>query len=285
MIKDNKKLYADLGLLLVAILWGTTFVVSKIILEKITPMYIISIRFFLAFVIISLVYNKKIKNINLYEFKGGLVIGIIFFIAFGSQLIALQYTNPGKQAFLAGAYVIIVPFLYWIINKRRPRTKSFLATFICLLGIGLLTIKGNNLSISYGDSLTLVSSAFFAAHIIAISYYIKKIEPVKIAIIQFGVVAILSFVFAIIFEPFPVNLDLSASLAILYLGVFCTGIAYFVQIVAQKYTEPTHVAILLSLEAVFGSILSVIVINEVFTIQMIFGCIAIFIAILVSELQ
>lgn len=276
--------YADLALLLVALLWGTTFSISKYAFTYFTPLYIMAIRFSLAFILMSIFFWKKISTIRKKDWIAGIVVGIIFYIAFVTQLIALQHTSAGKQAFLAGTYVVMAPFLFWIIYKKRPDTRTLLGAFICFLGIGLLTIN-TSLGMSFGDGLTLFSSLFFALHIMSNGYFVSKQDPVILATTQFGVVAVLSFITAIVFEPFPHNVALKGIIPVVYLGVFCTGVAYYLQTLAQKYTLSTHAAIILSLESVFGSVFSVVLLGDIFTIKMIIGCLAILIAILVIEVK
>ncbi|WZL72969.1 DMT family transporter [Clostridiaceae bacterium 35-E11] len=278
------RLYADLTLLVVAFLWGTTFVASKHALSYATPLFIIAIRFILAFIVLAVVFRKKIMVQQRSDLKGGIIVGTILYIAFVTQMIALQYTSAGKQAFLAGTYVVMAPFLYWLISKKKPDRRSFIGAVVCFVGIGLLTVN-TTFRMGFGDSLTLFSSLFFAAHIISTGYFAEKQDTIILTVVQFGAVAILSLISALVFEPFPTNLALNGIVSMVYLGLFCTCIAYFLQTVAQKYTISTHAAIILSLEAVFGSILSVILLGEAFTLKMVFGCIAIFAAILITELK
>lgn len=286
MEENNVKtrLYADLTLLVVALLWGTTFVASKHALNYATPLFIIAIRFVLAFMVMAVVFRKKIMAIQRSDLKGGLIVGTILYIAFVTRMIALQYTTAGKQAFLAGTYVVMAPFLYWLIAKKKPDIRSFIGAVVCFIGIGLLTLN-TTFRMSFGDSLTLVSSLFFAGHIISTGYFAEKQDTIILTVVQFGAVAILSIISALVFEPLPSNIALNGILSMIYLGLFCTCIAYFLQTVAQKYTLSTHAAIILSLEAVFGSTLSVILLGEAFTLKMVLGCIAIFAAILITELK
>lgn len=284
MKKQMTSLKADIVLFIVALLWGTTFVMSKFSLEQIPPLTIISMRFILAVVLMTFLFYKEVKTITISDLKGGIIVGVVLFLAFALQLTALKYTEPGKQAFLAATYVIFVPFIVWFITKKSPDHRSFFGAFTCFVGIALLTLKGG-FYISFGDTLTLISSIFFGLHIITTERYVKKSTPVKIAIIQFTTVAILSTASALIFETFPTGVKPSVWLGILYLGILCTGIAYYLQTFAQTYTKSTHTAIILSLEAVFGSILSVIFMKEIFTFRMIIGCLIIFVSILVIELK
>lgn len=280
----KKAIYADLILLLVALLWGTTFVGGKYALNYFTPLYIIAIRFIMAFTMMAIGFRKELMTLTRKDIKGGAIVGTVLFIAFATQLVALQYTAAGKQAFLAGTYVVMVPFISWWLHKKRPDTSSFVGAFICFMGIGLLTLN-DSLSIGFGDSLTLFSSMFFAGHIISNGYFVDDIGPVKLTIVQFGTVALLSTVAALIFEPFPTDVAAKGIYAVIYLGVLCTGVAYFLQTIGQKYALSTHTAIILSLEAVFGSVLALFILGEVFTFKMVLGCASILAAILIIELK
>jgi drug/metabolite transporter (DMT)-like permease len=283
-MKSLNRVQADIILFIVAVLWGTTFVASKIVLASLSPMMIIAMRFILALCFMMLIFRKELSKITLEDAKGGFIVGLMLFVAFYTQLFALKFTDPGKQAFLAGTYVIFVPFMMWIISKEKPDNRSFVGVFLCFIGISLLTLN-SSFSVSFGDSLTLLSSVFFAGHIISTSYYVKRSTPIKITIVQFATVAILSSVSVLVIGDMPNELEIGVMLPILYLGVVCTGIAYFLQTYAQKFAKSTHTAIILSLEAVFGSLLSIIIVHEVFTIQMIIGSFIILTSILVVELR
>ncbi len=277
-------LQADLILFVVALLWGTTFVTSKVSLESLPPFSIIAFRFILAFILMAILFSGEFKSISRKDIKGGFVIGTVLFIAFATQLIALKHTDPGKQAFLAATYVIFVPFCVWAMTRKKPDNRSFLGALACFIGIGFLTLK-DGFSMGYGDGLTLISSVFFAGHILTTEHFVKNSTPIKISIIQFGTVAILASFSSLAFEKIEVIPSFGVVAMILYLGIFCSGIAYFLQTLAQKYTKSTHTAIILSLEAVFGSILSIIFLHEVFTTKMIIGCVIIFVSILAIELK
>lgn len=280
----KRRLYSNLALFLVAFLWGTTFTVSKYAFAYFTPVYMIAFRFTIGVLAMCIFFWKKISKITLKDLNGGIIVGIIFFIAFVTQLIALQYTEAGKQAFLAATYVVMAPFLYWIIYHKKPDFRTLAGAFICFLGIGLLTLNAS-LSISFGDGLTLFSSLFFALHIMFNGYFVEKQDPVILSTVQFAVVAIISWIFAFFFEPFPTAIGFEGIASVLYLGIFCTGLAYFLQTAAQRYTLATHAAIILSLESVFGILLAALMLGEVFTLRMLMGCITIFGAILITELR
>lgn len=281
-VEQKKSLYGDLALVLVAIIWGSGFVVTKNGLDEITPLLMNAMRMIVAAVLMSIVFMKKLKGITKEELKGGTVIGFFLFSAFAAQTVGLQYTTASKQAFLTATNVVMVPFIYWFISKKKPDNFEIVATFVTLLGIGFLTLE-KGLSINQGDSLTLLCAVLFAGHIVSIGYYTKKHDPIVLTIIQFFVASLFSIVLAALREPIVLEFSGQGWFTVLYLGAFSTLVAFLIQNVAQKYTSSTHAAIILSLEAVFGTIFSILILGEIFTIKMFIGCLVIFIGILTAE--
>ena len=214
--------------------------------------------------------------------KVGTLVGLLLFLGFAAQTVGMKYTTAGKNAFLTGTNVVIVPFLYWAISKRKPDTYSLVSAFLCFIGIGMLTLDGG-IHIGLGDGLTLLCAVFFAAHIVSVGFFTEKVDAISLVIIQLGSAAVFSIIAALIYEPIPKPLNSDTIFAIGYLAIFSTMIAFIIQNVAQKYTTSTHAAIILCLESVFGSILSVLMLNEIFTSKMIIGCLTIFIAIITTE--
>jgi len=282
LISKRKMLYADLSLLLVALAWGGGFVVLKDALDSITPFYIMAIRFTMATFIMCIFFMKKLKNITKKDIHAGLIIGFLLFLGFATQTVGLKYTAAGKQAFLTGTNVVIVPFLAWFVHKHRPDGYAIASTFLALIGIGLLTLQGS-LAMNKGDILTLFCAVFFAAHIVSVGYFAKDMDPFLLALLQMAVAAVLFIVFATALEPVPRAFNRQMYGAVTYLVLFPTLMAFLIQNVAQKQTTSTHAALILCLESVFGIVLSVIFLKEEFTIQMITGCVLIFMAIILTE--
>ncbi|MSU02088.1 DMT family transporter [Tissierella pigra] len=281
-MEKKKILYADMSLLLVAIIWGSGFVVTKNALDYVTPYYLLFFRFTISTIILSIVFFKNIKNASKQDIKAGIIIGSCLFAAFATQTVGLQYTEAGKQAFITATNVVMVPFIYWIISKKRPDKFDLAAAFLCLIGIGVLSLN-KDLSMGYGDLLTLLCAVLFAMHISSTGHFAKESDPYVITIIQFLTAAILSFIFALSFEGTNIKLESNTIFPILYLAIFSTMTAFLMQTVAQKYTSSTHAAIILSLEAVFGSTFSIIFLKEPLTIKFFIGCMAILISVITSE--
>lgn len=281
-MENKKSLYADLSLLIVAIIWGSGFVVTKNTLDHVTPYYLLAYRFIISAILLSVILFRKIRKASIKDIKAGVIIGLFLFAGFATQTVGLQYTEAGKQAFITATNVVMVPFIYWFISKKRPDKFELFAALLCLVGIGILSLN-KNLTMGYGDFLTLLCAILFAFHISSTGYFAKKSDPSVLSVVQLGTAGFLSLIFAILFEGTNFVIQSQTIVPILYLAVFSTMLAFLIQTIAQRYTSSTHAAIILSLEAVFGSILAIIFLNEALTIRFFIGCIAILVSVVTSE--
>jgi len=278
----KKSLLADLSLFIVAIIWGTGFVVTKESLNSFPVYYLMSLRFGIATLVLLIVYRKKLKTIDKDTLKAGGIIGLFLFAGFATQTIGLQWIEAGKSAFLTATNVVIVPFLYYIVNKKGPDKYSVIASVLTLFGIMMLTLKGGY-HMAPGDLMTLLCAVAFAGHIVSVGQYSGRFDPVNLVIIQMGTAAVLSIACRVLFETYPTGITLLGYSKVLYLAMFGTLACFFIQTVAQKYTSSSHAAIIMSLESVFGVIFSVILLGELLTTKMIIGCSIIFVAIIIAE--
>lgn len=284
MTSRKKAFLSDLSLLFVALVWGGGFVAVKDALNTMTPMVLMALRFTIAALILYVFLHKWIGKITISDWKKGSVVGTFLFTAFAAQTYGLQFTTASKQGFLTAVYVVVVPLLAWIIYRKRPSTKAFIGSAITLAGIGLISLN-SEFSLNIGDSLTLLCAVLFAAHILSIEYFAKSMETVKLAFIQIAVAAVMCIVFALLTEPIPTEISTRAWAAILYLAVFSTFACFTVQTIAQKYTSSSHASIIMSLESVFAALLGVVLLSEEMTLKMVIGCVMIFAAILIVEVD
>lgn len=282
----NKKsmLMGDLGLLVTAFVWGSGFVAVKSALDTLSPMYIMVARFGIATLLTGILFYNKVISINKQDLKAGFIIGTFLFLGFAAQTIGLQYTLAGKQAFLTGTNVVMVPFLFWLLSKEKPDKFCLAAALLMAIGIGFLTLDLNQgFVLNKGDMLTLLCAFFFACHIISVGYYAKKYDPIKLTVIQFAVTTILSLFWMLIFEGPSLFIPKTGVFEIIFLGLFSTFVAFLIQNIAQKYTAPSHTALILSLESFFGSVMSVLFLGDIFSSTMVLGSSIIFIAIITAE--
>ena len=278
-----KTLFADISLVFVALFWGLGFVAMKDALDTFPTFWLLTLRFGSAALLMGMFFRRRLVAITKEDIRAGAIIGVFLFLGFATQTLGLNYTTPGKQAFLTATYVVIVPFLSWGLRRIFPGALSFFASFVCLVGMGMLTLQEGALSIGKGDTLTLVCALFFACHLIAIEHFAAKKDPMILALLQILMVCLLSLPAALVFETWPGFQGGSGLWSIAYTVVFCTIVAFAVQNTAQKFTPSTHTAILLSLESVFGALAGIYFLDEVFTPRMAAGCALIFVAVLLTE--
>jgi len=210
---------------------------------------------------------------------------VFLFLAYAFQTIGCNYTTAGKNAFLTTIYVILVPFLNWILIKRRPDVFSVVAAVLSITGIGLLSLDGD-LTMNKGDVLTLICGFCYALQIIFIAQWSQNDDPVLLAILQIIVAALLSWITAPFIDG-DMNWSVLGSsdviLSMLYLGLLSTMVAFALQTVCQKYLAPSLAALLMSFEAVFGALSGVIFLGEIIPPRGIVGCALMFFAIVLSE--
>ncbi len=276
---------SSVGLLLVTVIWGVAFVFVKNGLDLIPPIWMVALRFTLASICLSIVFWKKLTHVTRHELKSGLIIGVWLFLAYVTQTYGCKYTTAGKNAFLTTIYVILVPFINWVLIKKKPDGFTVVAAILSITGIGFLSLQGD-LSVNIGDVLTLVCGFCYAMQIVDIARYAEDCDPITLAILQMILTAVLSCISAPILEgAFPVAAvtDSGAITGILYLGLGSTMLAYLLQNVCQKYVPASTAAILMSFESVFGMLASVIMLGETLGARGIVGCVLMFCAVILSE--
>ncbi|WFD09717.1 DMT family transporter [Tepidibacter hydrothermalis] len=280
----SKQLKADLSLLIVTLSWGASFILTKNSLNALETYNFLAIRFFIAFALSSLLFYKNMKRINKATLKYGTIIGIILFSAFAFETVGLNYTTASKSAFITGFSVVLVPMLSAVLLKKAPQKQAVVGACIAFIGLALLSLNGS-LAINIGDFYTLIASFGFAFHIIFIDKYIAKIDSIALAIIQIGVVAILSF-----FTSLAIETPIIPSGEVLWVNIFilsivCTSGAFIIQNAAQKYTTPTHTALIYTTEPVFAATFGYFMAGEILSLRGFLGAILILFGMLVAEID
>lgn len=285
MTKNHSRRNCVLGraaLVFTTIIWGTSFVILKNTINEVPTLYVLAYRFSGAAVLMLFIGFKDIKKLDLQYLKGGVITGVCIFAAYVLQTYGLFYTTPGKNAFLTTTYCVLVPFIYWITAKKRPDAFNFIAALICVLGVGFVSLDGG-LTANKGDLLTLGCGLFFGLHIVATTKYIEGRSVVILTMVQFATSAVLCWIFALITDPVPTGISSTSVWSIVYLCVMCTAVCYVLQTFGQKYTPPSSVAVIMTMESVFGAAISVIFYHEQVTVKLLTGFALIFSAVLISE--
>lgn len=279
----KQKRYAKLALFLTAMLWGSTFAIGKIATEVFSASFIIALRFSVATIALIVVSAPLYKLLNKEYWIDGIWMGITLFISYILQVGGLaEDTSPGKSAFLCTTYCVMVPFFHWFATKKRPQLLHILCVFICLLGIGILSLRGG-LEMSSGDILTVLSGVPGAINIVISSIACRNKNPLLLTTIELGVVAVLSWVCVLSTNTFPTEFPLNTVGGVIYLGLVATALCLFLQSYGLKYAEASIAGMILSLESVFGVLFAIIIYHETVTLRMLVGFAVIFVAIVLSQ--
>ena len=271
-----------LALIGATLLWGSSFVVLKTTLDSVPTLWILAIRFTGAAILMGLPSIKQLAKIDKRCLASGVFMGLALYAAYTLQTFGLVYTTPGKNAFLTATYCVLTPFLWWAFTRKRPDLYNILAALVCITGMALVSLNGV-LSVGLGEGLTMCCGFFYALHIIFTSKGVARYGVGVLTTIQFATAALLCWISAPISAPFPDSVPSSAWLSIAYMCVLCTFACYYLQTIGQKYTSPQTSSILLTLESVFGTLISVAFYGEQLTLRELAGFALIFIAVIISE--
>ncbi|WP_293961383.1 DMT family transporter [uncultured Fusobacterium sp.] len=283
-MERNRKIevIASIVLAVVALVWGTTYAVIKDTLSIIQPFSLMMFRFGFSALILSLMYLKKFKTIKGVDLKRGIIIGIFMFLAFYFLIVSIRFTTASKFSFIVGAYVLIVPFLSWIINKTKLDRYAIVGAILATIGLAFLTMEKGAV-FNLWDLVAGCCSFFFAAHMIAIEKYSGDSDPILLTIIQFITTAVLFIILTGIKEGYDFMVLPEIKWTLGYLVIISTIIPFAIQNIVQRYISSTSTALILTLQSAFGSIFAVYYLDERMTKQMIIGCLLIFIAIVFQE--
>ena len=286
------KSFSMICALVTTFIWGTAFIAQDTGMDNIGPLTFNMARFFVGFLTIipfaifiekKKIYNE-IKPKPKIFIKYLLLMGVSLFLGTFLQQASLQYTNIANAAFFTVFYVPIVPILLFMIYAKRVHWSIWPSIGLCIVGVYLLSDFSNS-EIMLGDSLVILCSVFWALHIIFAGKFMQIFNiPMFYAALQAALVAIISFIFALMFENIDLSNILLESSSIIYAGVFSGGIAFTLQMYAQKNIEETPAAIIYSLEGVFAAIAGWVILNQVLGFSNIIGCFLILSAVLISQL-
>ena len=280
----NANFKGSILLLTAALIWGSSFIVMKSAVDFLTPAVLLLIRFFLASIFLGIAFFPKMRRFTKKQVLGGMLTGVCLFFAYYVQTWGLAYTTPGKNAFLTAVYCAIVPFLVWIFYHKKPDMYNFIAAFLCVIGIGCVSLDGH-LSMNIGDLLTLCGGFLYALHIICIKRFSTDVEGGPFTAFQFIGGTIVAGIMSLLVEDISIMKMIQPSIymQLFYLAFFATAVTMFCQTTGQKCTSECRASLILSLESVFGVFFSVLFYGEILTLKILLGFIIIFIAIVISE--
>ena len=275
----SQAIRADLLMLLAAAIWGFAFVAQREGMETMGPFLFNTARFFIGTVFLLPIvwYLSKKKKISTGKetstkklWVAGTVAGLFLFTASSFQQVGIQYTTAGKAGFITGLYIFFVP-LIGIFFGQRTGSGTWLGAFIAVIGLYLLSIN-EDFSIARGDLLQLICAVFFAAHVLVIGYVAKRMDPLKLSLIQYFVSGVLSFFIAVAIEVITWQMIVDTAIPLIYAGIMSIGVGYTLQVVAQQHAKSSHAAIILGLEGAFAVLGGWLILDENLSTRGLIGC-------------
>jgi drug/metabolite transporter (DMT)-like permease len=298
----DKKLLGNGILLFTSFIWGMAFAFQSQAAAVLGAFTISAARMTLAAIevgILCLILDRKKKaavsektnccteqmqrQYRRNTVKGGLICGTFMGIATVLQQIGLTYTSAGKAGFITALYILFVPIFGAIFFRKHITGKTRIAVIIAIGGMYLLTM-GSAEGIGRGDGYVFGCAVFFALQILAADIYTPKADPIKMAEIEFILIAVVSWVFAFVWEEPRISDIREAILPILYCGCISGGAGYTLQMVGQKYADPTPASLCMSFESVFSVVGQAVILHEILSGRELLGCIIMFAAIILVQL-
>jgi drug/metabolite transporter (DMT)-like permease len=285
MSMTRQSFRADLLMLFIAMIWGSTFVAQRLGMDAVGPFFYSASRFILgALILLPLVYFRGKKENGSTErlWRDGALLGLIIAIGINLQQVGLQYTSIANAGFITGLYVIIVPVIgIFLHHKMHPSTWS--GVFLALLGTYFLSVR-DDFHVARGDWLQLIGTFAWAAHVLLLSVLSKRHDPIRLSVVQFFVCGMICLLLSLVFESLPEQQIVKAIPAILYGGLLSVGLGYTLQVFAQRNAIASHAAIIFSMESVFGALAAWLVLGETLSSRAIFGCFLMLAGMLIAQL-
>ena len=281
-MEKRRGLLADSALLSVAVIWGLNFVVIKDAIADTGPMTYLLWRHIAAAVMLAAVMPRTVRETTRRDWLYGAVLGLFLFIALATQTIGLQWTTPGKSGFITSLYIVMVPFLYWMVARRSPGWTQIGGAVLATVGLGLLSFRGG-FGMSKGDLLTLIGALGFAAQIAATGFFAPKTKPAVLALTQIVAAAVLFIVVTPFVEHITWDFGWKGWAAIAWTALSGTVFGFMVQAWAQKSTTSARAAVILGLEGLFAAAFGLIFGMDLLSWRFVAGAVLILAGVIVIE--
>jgi len=275
---------ADLSLLFVAIIWGSTFIIVKQSVEN-TPVFsFLFMRFALAGILLILINAPKLKAIDKRVLTDGAMLGMALFLAYSFQTFALTVTSASITAFITGLFVVFVPVLSSVFLRKLPRQEAMIGVVFATIGLALITLQGK-FHVSFGEFLALVCAFFIAIHIILTDKLSRRNDFGLLTLVQINIVALFSLIFSFFLDPrvIPIQFNNQLIFSLIINSIFATFVAFVIQTSMQKYTTPTKAAIIFIMEPVSSAFFSYWIGGELLTAKQYVGTSFILLAMVFTE--
>lgn len=292
-----KKYYGEGALLLNTLIWGGTFAIVKNAFNDVSPLLFLGLRFVIATLLFLPFVYKQLLKANKKTILAGVILGVFYFSGFATQTLGLNITTATKSGFITGTFVIFIPILQLIIERRKPKWFNIVSVSLVLIGLVMLASKGDNAidfiqqlgsDFNFGDLLTLLCAILFAFQVVYVDVFTKRYNYLPMVFVQLLITGLGGLVFSFIFsiselEAVRFNLNSSVIASLIYTAIFASIIATIIQLKFQKIVSPTKAGIIFSIEPIFAAVFAFFLLNEKISKFGLLGCAIIFIGLILSE--
>lgn len=260
----TKQMRADIMLLMVTLFWGVSYWLIDVSLAEVEPFTLNALRFLIAFFIAVIFAFPKLKTVNRTTIKYSAIIGVALLFVYIGATFGVKYTSLSNAGFLCALTVVITPILAYFVLRQKPEKKLAFVVVLCLIGIALLTLK-ENLRPALGDLFCIMAAFAYAVDLLLTEIAIirKQVDAFQLGVFQLGFTGVFNLIISFFVETPTLPHSQEAWSAVLFLSVFCTGIAFIAQALAQQYTSASHVGVIFSLEPVFAGIVAYFLAGEI----------------------
>lgn len=277
---------AELSLVIIAFIWGSTFIVVKDALHDVSTLLFLALRFSFAALLLFAAFRSRLRAaLNWRSFLGGILCGTFLFLGYALQTAGLRYTTASKSAFLTGLYVVLVPVLGAVIDRAWMRRAEIAGALVAVLGTGLMTSNALGIQLNYGDLLTLVSAVAFSAHIVAVAHWTQRMNYEWLTMLQVAIVAVFSLAGFSWIEVPRVAWTPRLLIALIVTGALATALSFSLYTKAQRHTTAARAALIFTLEPVFAGVVAWGYGHEAWTLRSLGGAVLILAGILLVELK
>ena len=280
---SHQRLRADLLLLLVAVIWGNAFVAQRVAADHVGPFLFNGVRFLVGGVALAPAAGRRWGGLNRREVIGGGLAGVVLFAAAVLQQAGMAFTTAGKAGFITGLYVVLVPLFLAVGWRAWSHWSIWIAAALAVVGLFLLSEGTRFLALAPGDGLVLAGAVMWASHVILIGRLADRVDPVRLAVVQYLACGLLSGAVGLIVEPQTISGLESAWWTVLYTGLLSIGLGYTLQVVAQRWTPAADAAVILSGESVFAAFWGWLLLGETLTGRQLVGCGLMFTAMVLAQ--
>jgi drug/metabolite transporter (DMT)-like permease len=292
-----KKYYGESALLLNTIIWGGTFAIVKNAFNDVSPLLFLGLRFVIATLLFLPFVYKQLLMADKKTILAGVILGVFYFSGFAAQTLGLNITTATKSGFITGTFVIFIPILQLIIEKRKPKWFNIVSVSLVLMGLVMLASKGDNAidfmqqlgsDFNLGDLLTLLCAVLFAFQVVYVDVFTKRYNYLPMVFVQLLITGLGGLVFSFVFsisglEAVRFNLNSSVIASLIYTAIFASIIATIIQLKFQKIVSPTKAGIIFSIEPIFAAVFAFFLLSEKISKFGLLGCAIIFIGLILSE--